>query len=83
MKDQHVSESILAKADSNRRDLLKRVLTAGFATPVVAAFAIDALATESAYAQGGNSVPEVDGGTAGAAIALVAGAALIVKDRLK
>jgi hypothetical protein len=43
-------EKILAKVDENRRGFLKRVLGAGFAVPVIAAFSMESLTVDSAHA---------------------------------
>ena len=45
-----MADKILEKVDSSRRSFLKRVLGAGFAAPVIAAFSIEALTTDMAHA---------------------------------
>ena len=44
-------EKILAKVDENRRGFLRRVLGAGFAAPVIAAFSMESLTVDAAHAQ--------------------------------
>lgn len=51
MFDKNTNLNVISKLDSKRRDFLKSLIAAGFATPLVATFSIDTLTAESASAQ--------------------------------
>lgn len=51
MADGNINDKVFEKVDSNRRGFLKRLLGAGFAAPVIATFAVEALSVDSANAE--------------------------------